>query len=117
MYSKLIASGSALLLGAALSVTALGQQPTPAQQENSAAEKNREWVADNTAKNYAKHEPHMAAAMQHLRQAEEELEKTSNNHGPARDQAMSLTKQAETKVAEGMQYYDQHVSPNTPPKK
>jgi hypothetical protein len=113
MCSKLVARGSALLLGAALTVTAVGQQA----QENTPAEKNREWVADNTAKNYAQHEPHMAAALQHLRQAEEELEKTSNNHGPARDQAMALTKQAETKVVEGIQYYDQHVSRPGLPKK
>jgi len=49
--------------------------------------------------------------LQHLRQAEEELEKTSNNHGPSRDQAMALTKQAENKVAEGIAYYNQHVTP------
>jgi hypothetical protein len=113
MYSKLVSYGAALLLGMALSVTALGQQA----QENTPAEKNREWVADNTAKNEAQHEPHMAAALQHLRQAEEELEKTSNNHGPTRDQAMALTKQAETKVVESIAYYDQHVSRAGAPKK
>lgn len=111
MYSRLIACGSALLLGATLSLTALGQQGTMAQQENTPAEQKREAGADAWAKQEARHEPHMAAAMEHLRQAEEELEKTSNNHGPARDQAMALTKQAEARVADAMTYYDQHVSP------
>lgn len=114
MYSKLIGGISALALGLALSLGAFGQS---AAQENSAAEKRHESITDETVKNYAKHEPHMAAALQHLRQAEEELEKTSNNHGPYRDQAMDLTKQAESKIMYGMQYYDQHVSPLAPPKK
>ncbi len=114
MYSKLIACGISMILGLTLSVAAFGQS---AAQENSAAEKQHDTVTDETVKNYAQHEPHMSAALQHLRQAEEELEKTSNNHGPYRDQAMQLTKQAESKVMYGMQYYDQHVSPNARPKK
>jgi hypothetical protein len=80
-------------------VTAFGQS---AAQENSAAEKRHETITDETVQNYAKHEPHMAAALQHLRQAEEELEKTSNNHGPYRDQAANLTKQDESKIMYGM---------------
>ena len=114
MYSKLTGSISALVLGLALSLSAFGQS---AAQENTAAEKRHETITDETVKNYSTHEPHMAAALQHLRQAEEELEKTSSNHGPYRDQAMELTKQAQSKIMYGMQYYDQHVSPNAPPKK
>ena len=114
MYSKWIALISALVLGLALSLSAFGQSTA---QKNSAPEKRHETITDETVQNYAKHEPHMAAALQHLRQAEEELEKTSNNHGPYRDQAMDLTKQAQSKIMYGMQYYDQHVSPNTQPKK
>jgi len=108
MLSKLVACGSSLVLGLVLTATAFGQT---ADQENSPAEKKREAAADAMATNQATHEPHMAAALQHLRQAEEELEKTSNNHGPSRDQAMALTKQAENKVAEGIAYYNQHVTP------
>jgi hypothetical protein len=113
MYSKLIAWTSALVFGFALSVAAFGQT---AAQENSAAEKRHETITDETVQNYAKHEPHMAAALQHLRQAEEELEKTSNNHGQYRDQAMNLTKQAQSKIMYGMQYYDKRVSPLAPKK-
>jgi uncharacterized protein HemX len=74
MYSKLIAWTSALVLGFALSVAAFGQTAT---QENSAAERRHETITDETVQNYAKHQPHMAAALQHLRQAEKELEKTA----------------------------------------
>ena len=110
MRSIVVAFGS-LLLSLVISIAAFGQQGTMQQQENTPAEKNREAAADALAKSQAQHEPHMAAALEHLRQAEEELEKTSNNHGPARDQAMALTKQAEAKVAEGINYYSQHLTP------
>jgi uncharacterized protein HemX len=112
MYSRVVACGSSFVLALVLSLAAFGQQGTMQQQENTPAEKKREAAADAMATNQAKHEPHMAAALEHLRQAEEELEKTSNNHGPARDQAMALTKQAENKIAEGITYYNQHVTPN-----
>ena len=111
MHSRVVAWGSSFILAFVLSIAAFGQQGTMQQRENTPAEKKRESAADAMATNYGKHEPHMAAALEHLRQAEEELEKTSNNHGPARDQAMALTKQAQNKVAEGIAYYDQHVSP------
>lgn len=115
MYSKLIAWAAVLVLGLALSMVMFGQS---AAQQNPAAEKQHDTVTDETVQNYAKHEPHMAAALQHLHQAEEELEKTSNTHGPYRDQAMQLTKEAESKIMYGIQYYDQHTSPlNAPPKK
>ena len=74
MYSKLIAFGSALLLAGVLSSAA------PAQE--SAAEKQREQQMDTAAAGNAYKEPLMAAALSHLRQAEEELEKANNEHGP-----------------------------------
>jgi hypothetical protein len=51
-----------------------------------------------------KSEPHMPAALQHLRQAEEELEKAGHNKGGHRENAMRLTKQAQTQVEQGIQY-------------
>jgi hypothetical protein len=63
MPSKLIASGSALLLATALIFTASAQQ-------ESAAEKAREKQMDTAASANAYKEPHMAAALTHLRQPE-----------------------------------------------
>jgi hypothetical protein len=63
MHSKLIAFGSALLVATALTVLA------PAQE--SAAEKRREQQTDTAAAGNTYKEPHMAAALSHLRQAEE----------------------------------------------
>jgi hypothetical protein len=103
MYSKLISVASALLLCTALTFTA-------AAQEN-AAENAREHSLDAAGQQNAQHEPHMAAALQHLRQAEEELEKATPNKGGHLVKAMELTKQAEAQVNEGMQYYNQNVSP------
>jgi hypothetical protein len=109
MYSKLVSLSSALLLGTALTFTA-------AAQEN-AAEKAREQSIDTASQQNAQHEPHMAAALQHLRQAEEELEKASANKGGHLVKAMELTKQAEAQVNQGIQYYNQNVSPLGKPKK
>ena len=109
MYSKLISLSSALLLGTALTLTAAAQ--------DSAAEKAREHSMDATAQQNAQHEPHMAAALEHLRQAEEEMEKASANKGGHLVKAMELTKQAEAQVNQGMQYYNQNVSPLGKPKK
>ena len=55
----------------------------------------------------------MAAALKHVREAEEELEKASNEYGGHRVMAMSLTKQAESETEQGIQWYDQHISPGT----
>jgi cytochrome c-type biogenesis protein CcmH/NrfG len=65
MYSRIAVYASALLLGSALSLGAYAQQ-------ESQAEKRQEQMADQTAKQNAGHEPHMSAALEHLRQAEEE---------------------------------------------
>jgi Zn-dependent protease with chaperone function len=56
---------SALLLAGVLS--------SPASAQESAAEKAREKQADTAAAENAYKEPRMAAALTHLRQAEEEL--------------------------------------------
>jgi hypothetical protein len=109
MYSKLVSLGSALLLGTALTFTAAAQ--------DNAAEKALEQQMNAAAQQNAQHEPHMAAALQHLRQAEEELEKASANKGGHLVKAMELTKQAEAQVNQGMQYYNQNVSPLNKPKK
>src|SRR5438270_13006126 len=77
-----------------------------AQQESQA-----DRAADQAAAQNAQHEPHMAAALGHLRQAEEELEKAAPNKGGHREKALDLTKQAMSQVEQGIQYYDQHVSP------
>lgn len=105
MYAKILAWGGTTLLGASLFLA-----PCMAQQENK-AEQQREQQADQMAQQNAKHEPHMAAALEHLRQAEEELEKATPNKGGHREKAMDLTKQAQSQVEQGIQYYDQHVSP------
>jgi hypothetical protein len=42
-------------------------------------------------------------------------EKATPNKGGHRQKAIDLTKQAESQVEQGIQYYDQHVSPG--PKK
>jgi len=104
MYSKLIAFASAMLLAATLAVTAAGQQENPAEQQ-------RERRADDVAERYRQHEPHMAAALEHLRQAEEELEKAAPNKGGHREKAMQLTTQAQSEVEAGIQWYDANVSP------
>ena len=51
----------------------------------------------------------MAAALQHLRQAEEELEKAAPNKGGHLIQAMKLTQQAESQVIAGIQWYNRNV--------
>jgi len=106
MYSKMkvFAYGSALVLAAAISITAIAQQESP-------AERQREQQANRIAQQNQTHEPHMAAALMHLRQAEEDLEKATPNKGGYREKAMEMTKQAQAQVEQGIQYYDQHVSP------
>lgn len=100
MYSKMVACASVLLLGSALTISAVAQE--------SPGEKRQEQAADQMARQNAGHEPHMAAALEHLRQAEEELEKAAPNKGGHREHAMQLTKQAQSQVEQGIQYYNQH---------
>lgn len=90
-------------LATALLLAAFWIVPATAQQEG-AGEQKREQRADQMAQQDQKSEPHMAAALQHLRQAEEELEKAGHNKGGHREKAMQLTKQAQTQVEQGIQY-------------
>ena len=57
-------------------------------------------------------QPHMAAALEHLRQAADELEKASHDKGGHRAQALQLTHQAMTHVEEGIKYDRQHPDKN-----
>ena len=94
---RLVALSSAALLAGALSVPVFAQQEGPAEQK-------REQRADQMARQDQKGEPHMSAALEHLRQAEEELEKSGHNKGGHREKALGLTKQAESQVEQGLQY-------------
>jgi len=96
--------GSTLFIGAVLCLTGFTQQESP-------AERQREQQTDRIAQQNQTHEPHMAAALMHLRQGEEELERATPNKGGYREKAMEMTKQAQAQVERGIQYYDQHVSP------
>ena len=52
--------------------------------------------------------PHMQAALQHLREAAEELQKADRDKGGHRVQALNLTQQAITHVQAGIQYDNTH---------
>jgi|SRR5438270_13869812 hypothetical protein len=95
---------------AATVVLMLGLSVAPAFAQNN--DKRMDQTADQMAKQQAAHEPHMAAALEHLRQAADELEKATPNKGGHREKALEMTHQAMTQVEQGIQYYDQH-----PPKK
>jgi hypothetical protein len=56
----------------------------------------------------ARHEPHMSAALGHLQQAKDELEKAASNKGGHKEKAMALVDQAIQQVQEGERYYEQH---------
>jgi hypothetical protein len=51
----------------------------------------------------------MSAALAHLRQAEEELEKANNEHGGFRQQALQQVQQAESTVTKGIQWYNANI--------
>jgi hypothetical protein len=53
-------------------------------------------------------QPHMQAALQHLRQAAEELQKADKDKGGHRVQALNLTQQAMNHVQAGIQYDNTH---------
>ncbi len=53
-------------------------------------------------------QPHMQAAIEHLRAAEKELNEASPNKGGHREKALDLTKQAISEVEQGIQYADKH---------
>jgi len=90
----------ALAASVALFPIALAAQANPADSN-----------ANRIAQENQQHEPHMAAALEHLRQAEQELQQAAANKGGHREQAINLTHQAMSEVEQGIQYYNQHVSP------
>jgi hypothetical protein len=53
-------------------------------------------------------QPHMQAALQHLRQAAEELQKAARDKGGHRAKALDLTQQAINHVQAGIQYDNTH---------
>ena len=53
-------------------------------------------------------QPHMQAALQHLRQAAEELQRADRDKGGHRVQALNLTQQAINHVQAGIQYDNIH---------
>jgi hypothetical protein len=53
-------------------------------------------------------QPHMEAAMQHLQQAQQELERGTSDKGGHRVRAIGLIKQAESEVQSGMHFDDRH---------
>lgn len=62
----------------------------------------------------SQYQPEMQSALQHLREAEQDLQKGSTDKGGHRVQAIQLTKQAEQQVQAGIQYDDQHATPGEP---
>jgi hypothetical protein len=95
MYSKLSIGvlGLALMFLPGLGVRASGQNP--------------DQTADTVANQNAKQEPHMAAALGHLHEAEAELQKATPNKGGHREKAMQLVKQAESETEQGVAFYNQ----------
>src|SRR5690349_3591659 len=55
-------------------------------------------------------QPEMESALQHLREAEQDLMKASHDKGGHRAQAIGLINQAERQIQEGIQFDNQHVS-------
>jgi hypothetical protein len=53
-------------------------------------------------------QPHMRAALEHLRQAESELQAASHDKGGHRVKAMDLIHQSESEIQAGIQYDNQH---------
>jgi hypothetical protein len=56
----------------------------------------------------ARHEPHMSAALGHLQQAKEELQRATPNKGGHRERAMELVNQAIQQVQDGERYFEEH---------
>jgi hypothetical protein len=54
------------------------------------------------------YQPHMRAALEHLRQAESELQAATHDKGGHRVRAMDLIHQSESEIQAGIQYDNQH---------
>lgn len=64
--------------------------------------------ADKIANQNEQREPHMSAALEHLHQAQQDLQQATATKGGHREKALDLTKQAITQVEQGIQYYNAH---------
>ena len=53
-------------------------------------------------------EPHMRAALEHLREAREQLEKATPNKGGHREKAIELIDRAMGQVKEGIEFGEHH---------
>jgi Repeat of unknown function (DUF5648) len=96
------------LLAGPFAAAAETQQASPAQRQ-------QDQQAEQVIQQNRQHEPHMAAALEHLRQAQEELEKATPNKGGHRESALQLTTKAQSEVEAGIEWYDTHVSPGASP--
>ena len=103
MNSKIGFAVAAGILGLGLSLA-----PVNLLAQESRADQASDRHADQVAAQN-RNEPHMSAALEHLRQAEEELEKATPNKGGHREKAMELTHQAQSQVEQGIQYYREHA--------
>jgi hypothetical protein len=54
------------------------------------------------------YQPHMKAALEHLRQAESELQAATQDKGGHRVKALDLVHQSESQIQQGIQYDNQH---------
>ena len=84
MRARIISVCSALALLVGLSVYSAGRPPQTGQM--------------------ARHEPHMSAALGHLQQAKNELEKATATKGGHRENAMRLVNEAMAEVQQGEAY-------------
>lgn len=101
MKSKIGFAVAAGVLGLGLSLHPVNLL---SQDRDQAADRRADQVADQN-----RNEPHMSAALEHLRQASEELEKATPNKGGHREKAQELTRQAMSQVEQGIQYYREHA--------
>lgn len=58
----------------------------------------------------AQNQPHMQAALEHLRQAQQELQQASSDKGGHRTKAEGLVRQAVSQVEQGIRYDNTHES-------
>lgn len=64
----------------------------------------------------AENQPEMNAALQHLQEAQKNLESASHDKGGHRVKAIGLIKQAISEVQQGIQYDNTHTSSGEKPK-
>ena len=60
----------------------------------------------------AQNQPHMRAALEHLQEAQKELEAATHDKGGHRSKAVSLVKQAIGEVKQGIEFDDTHKTGN-----